>query len=224
MFARKCGISLFSGTIGNNPISLGGNNFRTKSKYTGGMFVEEYSKLKDFIHLNFMTPLIQKKMDIIKLNAFNFEYLLKRLELLSTMFSDVTIFIKLIETIKSSIEIANENKELNELIYGQLEETTLQFKTSTVELKPEYQIYINLFGNPPTYDDFDKTKLLEIKKKIDNNKSITYRDLIIELGMDPTNVEEIEDVEAIDWKNLPEDPSERRKLLLQRNNLIKNIL
>ena len=159
-------------------------------------------------------------MDIIKLNAFNFEYLLKRLELLSPMFSDVDIFIKIIETIKSSIEIANENDELNKLIYGQLEETTLQFKTSTVELKPEYQIYINIFGNPPTYEDFNKTKLLEIKKKINDLKTINYRDLIIELGRDPTGIAKIEDIINIDWKNQPGNPAERRKLLLQKQNLI----
>lgn len=176
MFSRSSGVSLFSGGIENNFLSLAGNPLSTENNISNSL-IDEFNKIKQFININFMTPLIQQKMDILHLNAFNFEYLLKKLNAMSCVFKDVGIFIKLIESIKSAIEITNENKQLNKIIYGKMKETTLEFKTASVELKPEYQIYVSMYGDPKTFNDFDMTRINKIKHILKTHKSLTYREI-----------------------------------------------
>ena len=63
------------------------------------LYTEEYSELKEFIDDNFMKPLVKKNMRLIKLNAFNFEYLIKKLKAFALMYKDAEIFLQLIEAV-----------------------------------------------------------------------------------------------------------------------------
>ena len=58
-------------------------------------------------------------MSVIKLNAFNFEYLINKLKAFSLMYKDAKIFLQLIESIKTTMEITDENDRLNQIVYGQ---------------------------------------------------------------------------------------------------------
>ena len=217
MFARRSGISLFGGNARSSGLSLNGINYNCG----GGNNVssldrnaKEYQEIKQFIDVNFMTPLIRKKFDIIKLNAFNFDYLLKKLNNFALLYADTEIFIKVIDSIKSALEITNENEKLYEIIYGNVKDTTLQFKTSAVEFKPEFQIYIQIYGEVDSFDDFEEEKLEEIKNVLKSNPALTFNELLLKLGKEVKEEEEEKET-ILDWENMPDDPSERRRLRMK---------
>lgn len=217
MFARRGGISLFDGTRELYGISLKGTN-NVQVAFSGDPFVEEYVSLKEFINLNFMTPMVEKKMELVKLNAFNFEYLSKKLHNYKLVFKDAEMFIKLIDSIRAAIEISDENEKLNEIVYGNSKETSLVFKTTAVEFKPEYQIYLSIFGKPETFEEFNEGELTKIKGILDSNPTLPYRELITKLGLDPDEIKKIEKMEkkkTIDWEDLPDDPQKRREMRLK---------
>ena len=190
------------------------------------LFTEEYTELKEFIDNNFMKPLVKKNMRLIKLNAFNFEYLIKKLKNFSLMYKDAEIFLQLIETIKATMEITDENDRLNEIVYGQTGETRLEFHTKAVEFLPEYQIYCSLYGPPKEFDSFDTDKLDDIKLVLKRNPALTYREFMIKFGLTVENIQhqntkhQKEKQAQIRWKDLPDDPQERRALKLAGHKFI----
>ena len=217
MFSRRRGISLFGGNTRSSGISLSGINYACYSVAGGGQVssldrnAKEYQNVKEFINQHFMSPLIRKKFDIIRLNAFNFEYLLKKLNNFALLYNDTDIFIKLIESIKAALEITDENEKLYQLVYGNVKETTLQFKTSAVEFKPEFQIYIQIYGEVESFEDFKDEHLEEIRAVLKENPALTFNELLIKLGREVEEKEE-EEEPVLNWEDMPDDPAERRKL------------
>lgn len=222
MFAHRRGISLFGTNAPSCGISLSGINYSaigSGARTTFDKYSDEYMKIKVFIQENFMTPLIRKDMDIIKLNSFNFDYLLKKLNNYALMFKDTGIFINLIESIKAAIEITDENEKLYQIVYGNSKDTTLLFRTTAVEFKPEYQIFIQLYGEPSSFEEFDNDKLSEIRNILITYPALTYGELKTKLGIVEVK-EEIEEKEEkkaeITWEDMPDDPSERRRIRAER--------
>jgi len=221
MFSRRRGISLFGGQARSNGISLSGINYVCFSNVGGGSSLDknakEYQDIKEFINEHFMTPLIRKKFDVIRLNAFNFDYLLKKLNNFALLYNDTDIFIKLIESIKAALEITDENEKLYELVYGNVKETTLQFKTTAVEFKPEFQIYIKIYGEVENFEDFKEEYLEEIRSVLKENPALTFNELLIKLGKEEHIKEEKEEEVVLNWDDMPDDPAERRRLRMQTN-------
>ena len=216
MFARRRGISLFGGNTRSSGVSLSGINYACFSNaISGGSRLDrnakEYQDIKEFINEHFMSPLIRKKFDIIRLNAFNFDYILKKLNNFALLYNDTDIFIKLIESIKAALEITDENEKLYELVYGSVKETTLQFKTSAVEFKPEFQIYIQIHGQVDSFEDFEEKYLEEIRAVLKENPALTFNELLLKLGKE-VKVEAVEEEPLLNWEDLPDDPAERRRL------------
>jgi len=118
------------------------------------------------------------------------------------------------------MEITDENDRLNEIVYGQSGETRLEFHTKAVEFLPEYQIYCSLYGPPKEFDSFDTNKLDDIKLVLKRNPALTYRDFMIKFGLTVENINfqnnkhQKEKQAEIRWKDLPDDPQERRALKL----------
>jgi hypothetical protein len=220
MFAHRRGISLFGTNAPSCGISLSGINYGAGSGggtlNTFDKYSDEYMKIKIFIQENFMTPLIRKDMDFIKLNAFNFDYLLKKLNNYALMFKDTGIFINLIESIKAAIEITDENEKLYQIVYGNSKDTTLLFRTTAVEFKPEYQIFIQLYGEPTSFEEFDNDKLSEIKNILITYPALTYNELKTKLGIVDVKEEKEEKKPEITWEDMPDDPSERRRIRAER--------
>jgi len=142
------------------------------------------------------------------------------------MYKDAEIFLQLIETIKSTMEITDENERLNEIVYGQSSETRLEFHTKAVEFLPEYQIYCSLYGPPKEFDAFDMDKLDDIKLVLKRNPALTYRDFMIKFGLTVENIHfqnvkhQKEKAAEIRCKDLPDDPQERRALKLAGHKFI----
>ena len=226
MYGRRPGITLFGGESSRAGRSMSGIHYTVEKDGRMKLYTEEYSELKEFIDENFMKPLVRKKMRLIKLNAFNFEYLIKKLKAFSLMYKDAEIFLQLIETIKATMEITDENDRLNEIVYGQSAETRLEFHTKAVEFLPEYQIYCSLYGPPTDFDAFDKEKLDNIKIVLKRNPALTYRQFMIKFGLTVENINfqnikhEKEKQSEIRWQDLPDDPQERRALKLAGHKFI----
>ena len=226
MFGRRPGITLFGGEASRSGRSLSGIHYKVEKDGRMKLFTEEYSELKEFIDDNFMKPLVKKNMRLIKLNAFNFEYLIKKLKNFALMYKDAEVFLQLIETIKATMEITDENDRLNEIVYGQSQETRLEFHTKAVEFLPEYQIYCSLYGPPQEFDSFDTDKLDDIKLVLKRNPALTYRDFMIKFGLTVENIQAQNDKyqkqkqAEIRWQDLPDDPQERRALKLAGHRFI----
>ena len=90
MNCRRPGITLFSGEAAYSGRSMSGI-YLNKNVLTNS--AEEYYELKDFINENFMKPLQKRNMKVVKLNAFNFDYLIKKLQNFSLMYKDAEIFL-----------------------------------------------------------------------------------------------------------------------------------
>ena len=227
MYGRRPGITLFGGEATHSTgRSMSGIHYKVEKDGRMKLFTEEYTELKEFIDNNFMKPLVKKNMRLIKLNAFNFEYLIKKLKNFSLMYKDAEIFLQLIETIKATMEITDENDRLNEIVYGQTGETRLEFHTKAVEFLPEYQIYCSLYGPPKEFDSFDTDKLDDIKLVLKRNPALTYREFMIKFGLTVENIQhqntkhQKEKQAQIRWKDLPDDPQERRALKLAGHKFI----
>ena len=180
---RRCAISLFGGTSYTCGISLYGDTGQIVGNQSLGAYSQEYIDLKDFINKHFMIPLIKKDFDIIQLNSFNFTFLLRKLEQFSHIYKDALIFTQLIESIKAAIEITNENEKLYEIVYGQVKDTTLLFKTTAVEFLPEIHLYIEFYGQPKEIGEFDNNKLEQIRQVLNLSEGITYDEVRERLGI-----------------------------------------
>lgn len=180
----RSGISLFGGgsRAGGGGISLFGGC--TIGDTSLDSFTKEYIQLKNFIVKTFMKPIIRKDIDIVNLNTFNFTYLLKKLNSFSNFFNDAEVFIKLIETIKSTIEVSNENAKLYDIVYGKAKDTQLLFRTTAVEFLPEVQIYIQLYGKPKELSEFDEQLIHDIKQILLYSETITFDEIKEKLGYD----------------------------------------
>ena len=227
MYGRRPGITLFGGEATHSTgRSMSGIHYKVEKDGRMKLYTEEYSELKEFIDNNFMKPLVKKNMRLIKLNAFNFEYLIKKLKNFALMYKDAEVFLQLIETIKATMEITDENDRLNEIVYGQSGETRLEFHTKAVEFLPEYQIYCSLYGPPKEFDSFDTNKLDDIKLVLKRNPALTYRDFMIKFGLTVENIHfqnnkhQKEKQAEIRWKDLPDDPQQRRALKLAGHKFI----
>ena len=226
MYCRRPGITLFGGEASRAGRSMSGIHYKVEKDGRMKLYTEEYSELKEFIDENFMKPLVKKNMRLIKLNAFNFEYLIKKLKAFALMYKDAEIFLQLIETIKATMEITDENDRLNEIVYGQSSETRLEFHTKAVEFLPEYQIYCSLYGPPEEFDAFDMDKLDDIKLVLKRNPALTYREFMIKFGLSVENIHfqnvkhKKEKQSEIRWKDLPDDPQERRALKLAGHRFV----
>ena len=227
MYGRRPGITLFGGEATHSTgRSMSGIHYKVEKDGRMKLYTDEYSELKEFIDNNFMKPLVKKNMRLIKLNAFNFEYLIKKLKAFALMYKDAEVFLQLIETIKATMEITDENDRLNEIVYGQSQETRLEFHTKAVEFLPEYQIYCSLYGPPKEFDSFDTSKLDDIKLVLKRNPALTYRDFMIKFGLTVENIHfqnvkhQKEKAAEIRWKDLPDDPQERRALKLAGHKFI----
>ena len=226
MYGRRPGITLFGGEASVSGRTMSGIHYKVEKDGRMKLYTEEYSELKEFIDENFMKPLVKKNMRLIKLNAFNFEYLIKKLKNFALMYKDAEIFLQLIETIKATMEITDENDRLNEIVYGQSQETRLEFHTKAVEFLPEYQIYCSLYGPPRDFDAFDRDKLDNIKLVLKRNPALTYREFMIKFGLTVENMHfqnvkhQKEKQSEIRWQDLPDDPQERRALKLAGHRFV----
>ena len=176
---RSCNISLFGGSTRSSGLSLFGGFIQDTSLDS---YSQEYADLKNFINTHFMIPLVKKDIDIVNLNTFNFTYLTNKLQNFSRVYKDTEIFLKLIDAIRAAIEITNENNKLYELVYGEVKDTTLLFRTTAVEFVPEIQIYIQLYGKPTELSQFDEQRLHEIKQLLNGNNTITFKEIKAKLG------------------------------------------
>ena len=184
---RRSAISLFGGSSYTCGISLYGDVTHILGNQSLGAYSQEYIDLKNFINKHFMIPLIKKDFDIIQLNSFNFTFLLRKLEQFSHIYKDAIIFIQLIESIKAAIEITNENEKLYEIVYGQIKDTTLLYKTTAVEFLPEIHLYIEFYGQPEEIGEFDDNKLEQIRQVLKTSEGITYHEIRERLGIPKDN-------------------------------------
>ena len=180
---RRSNISLFGGSSQSYGISLfGGSMQPMQESITLDSYSQEYSDLKTFIYNHLISPLVKKDIDIVNLNSFNFTYITKKLQNFSHMYKDTSIFLKLIDAIRAAIEITNENNKLYEIVYGEVKDTTLLFKTTAVEFIPEIQIYIQIYGKPTEISQFDEHRLHEIQQILRATTTITFEEVKLKLG------------------------------------------
>ena len=185
---RRSNISLY----GNTSCKYGNTMFGTNDlNFNSNSYSQEFNDLKHFLKTTFLIPLINRKINILNLNAFNFEYITKKLTSYSHEFHDADIFLKLIDVIRSAMEIANENVLYTGAMHNDAKNTTLSYHTQTVEFLPEIQLYINLYGEPQKCGDFDNERVIKIRKILQATGMATYDNIkkqLDQLGFEEENI------------------------------------
>ena len=233
---RKTGISFFgiakSSTMGLSLLGFGAtvttmitsSTSDTSESSKSVAYITEYNAIKTFINDVFMNFLIKRDAITLRENAFNFDSIVTKLKNFTMIFEDANIWIKFIETVKISIEIIEENNELYDRVYGALKESTLMYRTSAVELRPEIQLYVDFWGTPEHFSEFDHNKLGIIRSILEKNVTSTFAEVKQKLGIKKTfrEIEEAkkkEEERKIEEAKAPEKAREERRLA--RRGIIK---
>jgi len=109
----------------------------------------EIKNLKIYILNNIILPLISKKWDILRENLFCLDNIKKKINLYYSL-DDLVIYKNIINVIEVIVNEHIELEELEKKVYGTKKEefAKLVYKTTMIQLKPEYEIYNIIIGKP----------------------------------------------------------------------------
>ena len=139
------------------------------------------NKLKKSIIDNFIIPIHLNNWTSIKENFFLLDKIQQKINKYKDNYDnhDLEIYEHLITFIKNIFDQHNEFQELESKLYGKntLENNlaTLIYKTPTIRLKPEYEIYNLIFGKPDkkNQETYNMSYINEIQQML-NEDDVTF--------------------------------------------------
>ena len=139
------------------------------------------NKLKKSIIDNFIIPIHLNNWTSIKENFFLLDKIQQKINKYKDNYDnhDLEIYEHLITFIKNIFDQHNEFQELESKLYGKntLENNlaTLIYKTPTIRLKPEYEIYNLIFGKPDKKNEetYNMSYINEIQQML-NEDDVTF--------------------------------------------------
>ena len=166
-------------------ISLTGNRntvpyISLKGRITGGFSstsTQHYDRLttvKNYLMENFIEPLLQRKVDIVTLNTFNFTYLRNELNKYKNINpKEVERLLRLVEFAREVTVLYKKNDELENKLYNTDGFAGIVNIIPAISLKPQYEIYRSFFGIPPD-GTFNEIALENIDAILKNSAGANY--------------------------------------------------
>jgi hypothetical protein len=147
---------------------------------SSGMTSDEINlkKLKIYLIENFVEPLILRKVENVNFNAYNFTYILTRLNELKYIDpGEVAVYETIVQFVQETVGTYNQNKLMISRLYAN-KETASQFTLQLpfITLKPAYEIYNSLYGRPEGFS-YNKKILEEIKDIIGEKPGMLYKEV-----------------------------------------------
>jgi len=147
---------------------------------SSGMTTDEINlkKLKIYLIENFIEPLIMRKVENVNFNAYNFTYILTRLNDLKYIDpGEVAVYETIVQFVQETVGTYNQNKMMISKLYAN-KETAAQFTLQLpfITLKPAYEIYNSLYGRPDGFS-YNKKILKEIEAIVEEKPGILYKEV-----------------------------------------------
>tara|TARA_Y100000816_G_C26085214_1_gene572520 strand:- start:402 stop:1037 length:636 start_codon:yes stop_codon:yes gene_type:complete len=166
-------------------ISLTGNRnavpyISLKGRITGGFsststaHYDRLTTVKNYLMENFIEPLLQRKVDIVTLNTFNFTYLRNELNKYKNINpQEVDRLLRLVEFAREVTVLYKKNDELESKLYNTDGFVGIVNIIPAISLKPQYEIYRSFFGIPPD-GTFNEIALENIDAILENSAGANY--------------------------------------------------
>jgi hypothetical protein len=170
------------------PLNLTGNNNHNEINLTGKNDIKtnntfKINNLKKYILTNYVIPLYSEQWSIINNNKLLIDETIKQVTIYYKLYKldELHTFLELLKIIKivmnkNDLLIDLENKNKRKLDKNNI--ISMIYKTTKIQILPEYEIYNSILGKPPVYNDqiIQDIKLLIIKETITYDK---IKDFII---------------------------------------------
>ena len=167
-------------------INLTGNrntvsHISLKGRIKGGSFssssTTHYDKLttvKNYLMENFIEPLLQRKVDVVTLNSFNYTYLRNELNKYKNINpKEVERLLRIVECAREVTTLYKKNDELESKLYNSDGFVGIVNIIPAISLKPQYEIYRSFFGIPPD-GEFNEVALENIDAILQNSSGSNY--------------------------------------------------
>lgn len=158
--------------------TLLGKNFLNENNLLGKSYIQNQSsniqikQLKDTILKNYLIPLFTKNWSCLNENLFFIDKINKKLNYYYNIYKldELLLYIDLIKVLQLVVE-KNRLLEENELYSSKTknELVSMIFKTTTIKLLPEYELYDSIIGKPKK----------ELKQKYNENIIINIKNLLL---------------------------------------------
>jgi len=152
-----------------------------KGRIKGGSFssssTTHYDKLttvKNYLMENFIEPLLQRKVDVVTLNSFNYTYLRNELNKYKNINpKEVERLLRIVEFAREVTTLYKKNDELESKLYNSDGFVGIVNIIPAISLKPQYEIYRSFFGIPPD-GEFNEVALENIDAILQNSSGSNY--------------------------------------------------
>jgi hypothetical protein len=172
------GLSLTGNSV--SSLSLKG---RISSGYssTSSSSLDKLSTIKNYLMENFIEPLLQRKVDIVTLNSFNFVYLRNELNKYKYVNpKEVERLLKIIDFAREVTVLYKKNDELESKLYKTDGFAGIVNIIPAISLKPQYEIYRSFFGIPPN-GNFNESALENIDAILNSAMGANYMQIETQL-------------------------------------------
>jgi len=135
---------------------------------------DRLTTVKNYLMENFIEPLLQRKVDIVTLNSFNFTYLRNELNKYKNINpKEVERLLRLVEFAREVTVLYKKNDELESKLYNTDGFVGIINIIPSISLKPQYEIYRSFFGIPPD-GAFNEIALENIDAILQNSAGANY--------------------------------------------------
>jgi len=172
------GLSLTGNSV--SSLSLKG---RISSGYssTSSSSLDKLSTIKNYLMENFIEPLLQRKVDVVTLNSFNFVYLRNELNKYKYVNpKEVERLLKIIDFAREVTVLYKKNDELESKLYKTDGFAGIVNIIPAISLKPQYEIYRSFFGIPPN-GNFNESALENIDAILNSAMGANYMQIETQL-------------------------------------------
>jgi hypothetical protein len=174
-----------------NNFSLTGKNHINTNNLLGKSNISkdipnDIKELKIQIMNSMILPIVSKKWNIISENMFHLEKLKQKIKYFIELYKldELLIYIYLLDLLDLLVKEHEQFEELEQKMYGSSgtgnsgysqELTYMVYKTTMIRLKPEYEVYDNIYGKPQiSKNEFYDPLIIEDIKQLINKDNITF--------------------------------------------------
>tara|TARA_B100001142_G_C14185067_1_gene597696 strand:+ start:191 stop:826 length:636 start_codon:yes stop_codon:yes gene_type:complete len=135
---------------------------------------DRLTTVKNYLMENFIEPLMQRKVDVVTLNTFNFVYLRNELNKYKNINpNEVERLLRIVEFAREVTTLYKKNDELESKLYNTDGFVGIVNIIPAISLKPQYEIYRSFFGIPPD-GEFNEVALENIDAILKNSAGSNY--------------------------------------------------
>lgn len=165
------------------PLNLTGNNNLNELNLTGKCHYKnntsfKLNKLKRHILSNYLIPLYSEQWNILNKNKLLIDETIKQINVYYKLYKldELIIFLELLKIIKilfNTNDLLTDLEAKTKAKYDKNNIINMVYKTTKIQILPEYEIYNNIIGKPSIKEPYNENIINDIKMLI-SKENITY--------------------------------------------------